>query len=232
VRINAKPSALPDFGQGVYSLNEVARYASLHPSTVRAWFKGRSDQVGRGPLFRSDYPLVDDSYAVSFLDLIDACVAGRFRKAGVKLSKLRKAYELLKEDLNTHHPFAHDRLYTDGSNVIVGVEGRLNRNLLYDAVSRQQLFEELRRVLEKVDYQVETHLARQFRIADGVVINPDISLGKPVICGTGTETWVISRQFFANRQNAPLVAELFDISERDVANAVDFERNYSTSAAA
>ena len=223
---------LPDFGQGVYALNEVARYASLHPSTVRAWFRGRSDQAGLAPIFRSDYPSIDDSYAVSFLDLIDACVAGRFRKAGVKLSKLRKVYEVLKEDLNTHHPFAHDRLYTDGSNVIVGVEGRLNHELLYDVVSRQQLFEELHKVLEKVDYRAETHLVWQFRIADGVVINPDVSLGKPVICGTGTETWVISRQFFANRQNAPLVAELFDISERDVANAVDFEPNYRTRVAA
>ena len=232
MRTNGKSPELPDFGQGVYSLSEVARYALVHPSTVRAWFKGRSDQAGRGPVFRSDYQSVDDSYAVSFLDLIDACIAGRFRKAGVKLSELRKAYELLKEDLNTHHPFAHDRLYTDGNNVIVGVDGRLNHELLYDAVSRQQLFEELRRVLERVDYQPKTHLARRFRIADGVVIDPDISLGKPVICGTGTETWVIARQFLANRQNAPLVAELFDISERDVENAVDFERNYSTSVAA
>ena len=59
-------------GQGTYRLSEVALYAGLPPSTVRAWFKWRSDRMGKGPLFTAEYKSVGGDFAVSFLDLIDA----------------------------------------------------------------------------------------------------------------------------------------------------------------
>jgi hypothetical protein len=157
-------------GQGVYSLSEVARYADLNPSTMRAWFKGRSDGVGRGPVFRSDYSAVNKDFAVSFLDLVDACVAGRFRRAGVKLSIVREAYRLLTDDLKTPHPFAHDLLYTDGRAIIVGVANRVNNPLPYDAISKQILFDDIGSI-RQVDYREADHLAWRWRIAEGVEID-------------------------------------------------------------
>ena len=224
--------SVPSLGQGVYSLSEVARYADLNPLTARAWFKGRSDGVGRGPVFRSDYSAVNEDFAVSFLDLVDACVAGRFRRAGVKLSIVREAYRLLTDDLKTPHPFAHDLLYTDGRTIIVGVANRVNNPLLYDAISKQILFDDIGSILSRVDYREADHLAWRWRIAEGVEIDPTVSFGKPVVHDTGIETWVVSRQYFANNRNSALVADLFGIREDDVENAVEFERNHGFKSAA
>lgn len=37
--------------------------------------------------------------------------------------------------------------------------------------------------LKQLDYDPDTHLARRWHIADGVVLNPGILLGKPVVEG-------------------------------------------------
>lgn len=171
-------------------------------------------------------------YVVSFLDLIDTYVVGRFREAGVKMSTVRQAYEILESDWGTQHPFAHSKLYTDGKNVIVGAASKLADELLYDAITKQMLFLELRGRLERIDYSDHTHLAARWRIAAGVMIDPEISFGKPVIQGTGTQTWIVARQYHANRQNAGLVGDLFGISENDVKNAVQFEAKIARSLAA
>jgi uncharacterized protein (DUF433 family) len=73
-------------------------------------------------------------------------------------------------------------------------------------------------------------LAVAWNIADGVTISPGISYGKPVINQTGVTTYVVANQFKANGENAALVAELFDLSESDVVNAVRFENSLKRAA--
>lgn len=214
-------------GQGIYTLAEVSRLTEVHPSTVRTWFKDRSDGTGLGSIFHSDYKPVESDFAVSFFDLIDVLVASQFRiRHDVPMRIVRQAHNLLQEELKTNHPFCHCDLYTDGKRIFRFAADRLGEEILSEVVSRQQFFLHIKAKLEHIDYSEVTNLAYRWRIASGVVVDPSISMGKPTIENTGVMTYVIANQYFANKKSAALVADLYEVTENDVVNAVKFEQIY------
>lgn len=214
-------------GQGAYILAEVSRLTQIHPSRVRWWFKHRPDHAGRGPIFDSDYPSAGGDYAVSFLDLIDVLVAGQFRdQYHVPMRIVRCAHSVLQGELKTKHPFCHSDLYTDGRRIFRLAAAKVGNEKLSDVISHQQFFLHIREKLDHIDYSEITKLAHRWRIAQGVVLDPAISMGKPTIVNTGITTYVIGNQYRANSKDSVLVADLYGISEGDVVNAVDFEKKY------
>jgi len=214
-------------GQGIYTLAEVSRLTEVHPSTVRSWFKGRSDGTGLASIFHSDYQPVESDFAVSFLDLIDVLVASQFRiRHNVPMKIVRQAHNLLQGELKTTHPFCHCDLYTDGRRIFRFAADRLGEEILSEVVSHQQFFLHIKAKLEHIDYSEVTKLAYRWRIANGVVVDPSISLGKPTIENTGVTTYVIANQYLANNESAALVADLYEVTEKDVINAIKFEQVY------
>lgn len=214
-------------GDGAYILAEVARLTEIHPARVRSWFKHRPDGAGSGPIFDSDYAPVEGDYAVSFRDLIDVLVAGQFRdRYRVPMRTVRRAYTLLKEELNTEHPFCHCDLYTDGKSIFQYAADRVGDERLTEVVSHQQFFLHIKEKLDHIEYCEITKLARRWKIAEGVVLDPKVGMGKPTIVNTGLTTFVVANQYYANSKDSALVADLYGVSERDVASAVDFEERY------
>lgn len=214
-------------GQGVYISAEIARLTQMHPSRVRSWFKWRSDMTGSGPLFESDYPPADGDYAFSFLDLIDVLVAGQFRdEHKVPMKIVRKAHRVLQEQLETKHPFCHNDLYTDGNRIFLHAAKKVGEGTLSDVVSQQQFFMHVKETLDHVDYSEVSQLACKWNIARGIVIDPLVSLGKPTICNTGVATHIIANQYYANREDAEIVSDLYGVGSKDVMNAVNFEKWY------
>ena len=206
----------PDFGQGVYAVSDVARLIRRHYSTVYSWFRVRD-------VFTSDYAVVEGAFGVSFYDLIDALIAVHFRDAGVSMPMVRKAYKSLAVTFGTDHPFCHRGLYTDGSRVIVNVAEQLGLVRLLDAVNNQRWFGEFKSLLARVSYSERTKLAMQWDIARGVVVDPELAMGYPVVAKTGVTTHVISRAFHANGGNIELVASMYGLKPNQVRNAVTFE---------
>jgi len=214
-------------GQGVYTVAEVSRLTELHPARVRTWFKCRSDDAGRGPIFQSDYQSVDNDYAVSFYDLIDVLVAGQFRvRHNVPMRIVRRAHTLLQTELNVEHPFCHSDLYTDGKRIFQYAATSLGVEILSDVISHQQFFLHIKEKLSHIEYSEITKLALRWRIAKGIVVDPLISMGKPTIEKTAVTTFVIANQYYANMKNSALVADLYEVNESDVVNAVKFEQRY------
>ena len=214
-------------GEGTYTLAEVSRFTEVHPSTVRTWFRGRPDGTGRGSVFRSDYPPVGSDYAVSFLDMIDVLVAGQLRlRYRVPMWIVREAHEMLQKELRTKHPFCHSDLYTDGRRIFISAASKLGEEKLHDVVSHQQFFVHIKEKLDHIVYSESTKHACQWRLTKGVILDPSISMGKPIIENTGVTTYVIANQYFANKKSAALVADLYQVTEKDVFNAVKFEQIY------
>jgi len=214
----------PNLSTGVFGISDVARYADVPISTVRSWFRGRADGLRRGQLLDSDYGIVCDRYVVSFLDLIDALVAGRFRGLGVSMPTVRRAQSVLQQQLGQEHPFCLNRFLTDGKRIILRELDKIGCEDLRDAVNGQRWFERFKEVLHHVDYDTATSgLAHRWRIKKGVVIDPKLSRGRPVVEGTGVTTFVLSNAFDANDRDAELVAGMFGVSTDAVRNAVSFE---------
>lgn len=219
-----KPATIqPALGRGVYSLPEVAALVKKPYRTVHSWFKS----IG---VLTSDYSQVDDKFAVSFFDLIDTLVAARFREVGVPMHEVRRAYAKLSVRLGTAHPFCHRGLYATGRRVIVDVAENIGSVKLQDAVSNQGWLSELKECLHSVSYSNLTRLAERWNIARGVVVDPSLALGQPVIQGTGVTTFVASRAYYANGKDAAFVARLYGLTSTQVKNAVNFERGSKTAA--
>lgn len=210
---------------GVYSLSEAARYTLAPRERVRDWFTSQDPE--RPSLLEPDYDSVDSRYAISFYDLIDLYVVVGLRNAGLSLRKIRKNYETLEDKLETKHPFCHRDIFTDGRSVFVGGEGSVSEVM----TEQRHFFDVMEPYLARIEYHSRTRLARRWTIFDGVVIDPRYAFGKPVVENTrgsitGLTTYTLAREFFANSQDAGLVADLYDIDTKAVTRAVSFEREF------
>ena len=214
--------------KGVYGFPEAARLADLPVGNLARWFRGRSDHPGSKPVLISDIPAVGDKCAVSFLDLIDLRVVGRFRARGISMPTVRKVYERLVEQLSSDHPFAYSRFMVFGKTVMQKVADEKGNERLHEVLSGQ---EAMPRILEKfladVEYDEVTKLAQRWNIAKGVVVDPLRNLGKPMTIESGTGTHVLAHSYWANGKDARLVADLFDTGPQTVLEAVDFETSIS-----
>lgn len=211
-------------GHGVYSILEASRLTGLRAGRIREWFRGRPRGPGRQPVFLGDYAPVDGDFAVSFYDLIDVFVAGQLCMHGVSLQTVRRAYRWMTEELRAAHPFCRKELLTDGKAIFLRGLDTEGQEELTEALTRQRVFPEiLLPFLRSIEYDPSTILARRWRIAPEVVIDPAIGFGKPVIEESGVAVSLLSAAFHANSRDAELVADWYNVRPDAVLAAVRFE---------
>jgi uncharacterized protein (DUF433 family) len=217
-------------GRGIYSFSEAATLTGLKPSRVREWFRGKSGEVARRPVFSSDYEPVNGEFAVSFLDLIDVYVAGRLRDHGASLQTLRRVYGRMKELLNTEHPFCKRELLSDGKTVFLRAVDEAGREEIVEALTSRGVFPQIiKPFLKKIDYEQVTALAERWHIADQVVVDPALCFGKPVVEGVGIKTAILAAAYQANGKKAEAVADWYGIHPCHVLAAVTFEKSLAAS---
>jgi uncharacterized protein (DUF433 family) len=211
-------------GHGMYAMPEACRLTGLKYARLREWFFGQSHrQTSR--LFHGDYPLVGGDFALSFHDLIDVYVAGQLREHGVSLKTVRLVYQKMQKNLGTKHPFCRRELLSDGKVVFTRSVNEW-REELTEVLTNQGVFPQIiLPFLKRIDYERVTDLARRWRIADQVVLDPGICFGKPIVEAVGIPTSVLASAYHANGKDAELVAEWFDVHSSHVIAAVAFEEN-------
>lgn len=216
---------------GIYSIPEVSRYTRLNPSRVRAWFRPRCGSTNK-PVLHADYSADNGKDVVSFHDLIDVLVVGQLRRFGVAMPAIRDAYRVLQGELQARHPFSSGKLATDGRRVFKSVAQDVADPQLIEVVSKQQFMHHVMlEYLQFIEYDELTEMARLWHIAERVVIDPRICLGKPVIQGTSVTTNAVLTSYRANDRDVDLVADVLNIGPDDVLDAVAFEEQLRRKAA-
>src|SRR5262249_36402720 len=211
-------------GNGVYSFSDAAKLTRLRVQRVREWFRGRADG-SRRPVFQSDYRDLCEDDLVSFLDLVEVFIAGQLRDRGVALQTVRKVHRSLARELEVRHPFCRRELYTSGRRIFTHGLDELGRVEITDVLTKQKVFPTvIQPFLRSLDYDSATAMARRWRIAPRVVVNPAICFGQPIVEAVGIPTSVLFRAFRANGGQADTVADWFGVSRDDVVAAVEFER--------
>jgi uncharacterized protein (DUF433 family) len=218
-------------GQGIYSISEASRLINATPQRVTAWFRGGSSK--RGPVFKSSYSDFGSlGNAISFLDLIEALMALRLREKGVSLIVIRKARQELAGMFKTSHPLAHKDLSTDGTRVFVRVAEDSEDEQVIDVIKRQHVFPEvLKPYLSQIEFSEMTRLAERWHITQGIILDPTRCYGQPIVDDSGVPTAVLASAYWANQQDAELVADWFGVAPQQVEIAVQFEGNLRRSAA-
>lgn len=211
-------------GQGLYSFREAARLADVKVPTLRSWFFGRRDE--RQPILAPDYPAVQGSYAISFLDLVDARVAASLKTLGLSTQKVRRLYRELQSLLdNERHPFARQELLHDGTNVWLRAVGQLGEEHFLEILKRQHGIPlVVKPFLRSLTYDSRTSRASEWIIAKGVALNPEYCFGKPATNKSRRPTRLLAAAYEANDHDESTVAKWYDVDPQEVLDAVEFEK--------
>ena len=212
--------------ESMYSFNEAAHLANVSATTVKNWLFGYKVS-GRDvpPLFPSG-----DAAMVSFLQMIEIMVAGRFRKSAlggrsVPFRAVRDAYITARESWGVEYPFAHMRLEALGGHIVNFLRegGAVASYQTLDAPEQWTLPGLLRReTVDQIDYDHEL-AARWFPIGKTVpiVVDPRLSTGLPVIEGRGVTVQAIRNRFKAGLR-IDFIAKDFEMEPDLVETALQY----------
>ena len=206
----------------MYSFGEAARLANVSTSTVRNWLFGYTAR-GREvpPLFQSE-----NGHMVSFLQMIEIMVAGRFRKSAsrksIPFNTVRDAYVKAQEHWGIPYPFAHLKLEAIGGHIVHFLrEGAVSYQAL-DSPEQWTLPGLMRDTIDQIEYEQELAI-RWFPIGKTVpiVVDPRLSTGLPVIQGRGVTVDAIRKRFKAGLR-IEFIAKDFEMDTSLIETALQY----------
>ncbi len=215
-------------GRGIYSVPRAACLAGARPDSVRRWTVSRTDSSG--PVIRSDYPLIDHEITLSFLDLVEIQFIARLRKERVSLQKLREAHVFISGEFNVPHPFAWKKLETDGRDLFIRfLEEDTGDSLIIKATGRRKANTVFPEVIEpyfhNIDFSPTTFLAERYYPQGpdgGVVLDPRVALGQPVVAGTRILTSTVADLLKAG-DSSETISRWYGLTPEQVKQAWVFE---------
>lgn len=190
-------------GLGIYAREEAARLIGVTPSRLRRWVNGytyhyvhgeTSERRRRPPVVATDLPVMDQTVALSFVELMELRVVAALRAKGASLQEIRRAGDVAAEHFGTSHPFASKRVYTDGRKVFAALCRQSNSDLVQltrGVVGQVIAGGILEPFLSEIDFDEDTKLtARWWPLGKQVpvVLDPKVAFGAPVIQGTRLRT--------------------------------------------
>lgn len=170
-----------------YTISQAAKLAGVHPITVKRWLYGdKSPYVRMRPVFGDKERVKEAKVEVSFLELMEIVVVGRFRRRTVKLDRLRRAHKYARNEFRVDYPFAYFKLKTDGAHVLRAFEEREPEPgaslLSLDRDGQWTLPGDVIKTLEDFDFEEEFAM-RWFPVGRTVpiVVDPRYGSGRPTV---------------------------------------------------
>lgn len=212
--------------QPAYSVAEVAHYLSVPAATVRYWTKGQSDH---GPLIR----VPEHTPALlSFINLTELHVLAAIRrKHTVSMPKVRTAIRYLAKIAHRAsdrlHPLISHILETDGLDLFIEQYGRLINISRDGQIAMREMISTALHRIEQDPKGIPIRLYPFTRNAmegapEMIVIDPNLSAGRPVIAGTGLATSVIAERYKAGESIGALAHD-YERSETEIEEAIRCE---------
>lgn len=229
MNVAAFPKAMTDpVAGGFYTVGEAARLLGIGNSRVIIeWLKGRT---GRSPVILRQYEPINNTQELGFLDLIEVRFIDHFRKQGYSLQSLRRAAEVARAELDTQHPFARYgvEFLVERKNLFLRVAQDMGDSKLLNLVTRQYaMYEVLEKVLEKGLKFDTSGLVTSWHPKSSeyphVVVDPTVAYGQPALEPSRVPTATLFAAFKAENGDYASVAEWYQIEERMVRQAVEFE---------
>lgn len=233
------PPRVP-LGVGIYSLNDVARLLQLKPGRVSRWLRGyrytwdtKQLERRRGSkpaVIKTDLPVIEDTVAVSFLELMELLTVRRFvQEEEIPLQTVRVAWTHASRAFKTPHPFANRRVFTDRGQIFMALEDGPPVPDVLEISSRQRPFQVIagpifEQSLKEIDFDEETELARRWWPRGKhtpIVLDPRVVFGAPAIQGTRIPTDVVAGVALASSSDE--AASAYQLDPEAVRAAVEFE---------
>jgi uncharacterized protein (DUF433 family) len=210
-----------------YTPTDAARLVGLHPSTVRRWLQvSPSASGGRTPVVRDG----GEPGLVSFLDLVELDMLRRLREKGVSTHALIRAAQEATECLQVDHPFVRRGVRVAPgkrtAHIYLPMPAESEREGLLHLGNRGQmaLAEVVEQISELLDYDLDGLVRRWWPEgrAGGVVVDPEVGFGEPVVTGTRIHADVLFDMVEAEDGDVDRVAQLYEIPPQRVNQAIAF----------
>lgn len=211
-----------------YTYGEASRYLGVPEATIRAWFLGTT--TGSRPNLRKFHQILQPAspHLLSFYDIASAHVLLALKSKGMRTEDIRMAVESMQtERPSTEYPLLGMNFFMFGKHVIIKHLGaRLN-------LSRGRQLG-LKAIMDKFLSRLELDsdgMPLRFNPLKGradrkkgkgfIVIDPDLSAGRPVIKGTGIAAEVIAKRKQSG-ESLSLLAKDYRVSISAIKEAVRY----------
>ena len=208
-----------DLGTGVYSLAQLRLYMALYGNPDDGNRTSRWLRTALNPVehlrWQADY---------SFSDLVSLFVVRQLRDKGVKPRTIKQAERYLSAKWKTDRPFAREEIKTDGVEVFCDDDPEAGQIEAAGQQGQQALRQAIANGLESVYYSDGG--AAYWLPAPGIVVDPRVQFGSPVMTGTRVPTDAVSG--VARVMGIEQAVRRFDLSVDQVENAIAFEDRLAT----
>ncbi len=235
-RMSAKPNGtelINSLAAPAYTIAMTSRLTGITRWSITRYLRGYNYKITKEEIYKKFKPPIinqsqcNSTYA-SFLDLVDLLYIKEFLNRGFSLQRLRLALSEAKEYLGSPH-FARSQFYTHSDQIIL----KLPKNgvLIALMTGGQYAIPEIAKKLnKKLDFEdiTEFGFARRWfpkGKTGNIVIDPQISFGRPSLIGYGVATANIYDLFLGENEQIIPVSEWFGIPTPKIKTAVQFERN-------
>jgi len=194
------PRCLPS-----YRIPEAAHYLRLPATTIRSWTLGQKYRTDtKVKVFEAVINIAERNPPVlSFINLIEIHVLSAIRRIhNIPLPKVREALMFVRDNMPSQNPLADHQFETDGIDLFLEKFGVLINITSQGQTAIRSLLEAHLRRIERDGQGIPIKLypfTRKHEIEEpkAIVIDPFISFGRPVLCGTGIATSVIAERYKA-----------------------------------
>ncbi len=215
----------------VYGIGQAAALLGLRHDRVGAWLDGyRRRGVSYPPVIR-DARTGSDS--VTWGEFVELGYLREYRKARVSLQHIRPVIERLREIYGVRYPLAHAKPFVYDHQLVMRIQEEvgLDPSLAIVIRSGQQLVlaREVEAYLLKVEFadDVAARLHPAGRTSP-VVIDPEMSFGRPAIRGVATERLT---ELYRGGDSPEFLAEAYELPLEHIRAAIAFETQLAATAA-
>lgn len=220
-------------GTGIYPIHQAARLIGEESRALRRWLQGYSRtykgaRVRSAPLWETQLKGQNlPGEVIGFRDLLEVRLVSAFVRHGVDLKVIRATLETAARDFGQSYPLSSKQFLTDGKRIFLqAIEDATGEARLVDVLRRQFVFSDIIKptLYAGIEY-AEDGAIRWYPLRNRktIVLDPAMQFGAPVVAEAGIPTDTIYAAFLAEDRDEAMVARIFDITPKSVAEAVEFE---------
>ncbi|WP_316841917.1 DUF433 domain-containing protein [Pedobacter gandavensis] len=210
-----------EFGNGAFSMSEIAFVLGLPKKNIQYWIKELWD--GKlGKHYDHKYSWFEGrARMTNFKTLIECYVYAQLKGLNFSMEEIFNAHHVIAEQLNTVHPFATSPLFSDGKSIfftqndgaVVGVDPN-------EKADHKQMINSF---CDKVIISTAKHSNCFYPMGkdNHVVIHPHHKFGAPTIENTNIPAEIIA-DLYDGGESTEFIAGLYDLSIPQVEAAITF----------
>jgi uncharacterized protein (DUF433 family) len=165
--------------------------------------------------------------ALSFLNLVEAYILVSLTKVKkIRLQKVRRALDYVINNFDTERPLIDQQFVTDGVGLFIEEYGKLINATENGQLAMRTILQEFLSRIERDRHGLPIKLYPiTYTGGDGkapVVIDPNVSFGRPILQGTGIPTSILADRFKAGDSFSDL-AEDYGRSKAEIEEAIRCE---------